>query len=305
MSLQTVTGVLASALATSGTFTVGYPGGANDRGKFASGTNAKLVLGGRLLSQPEDMTLSYGASTVTVTYKGATTMPAGTSWTFQFDEYGTGDVVADATSGAELYKDVKTVLINLGSPGAIDTDGVAEAQAVAGAADLTLDGDLVSDGVAVLDARYGRNVIIDSSGAGDTTQTATVYGTDYLGNTVIETIAFNGTTAVAGKKAFKTITRIAISAALAGNGFVGTGDVLGLPVYLPAGGLVLKEIEDGAIATSGTLVAGLAVNTPSTATTADVRGTYDPNSACDGSKGFALIAALPDPGFLGNPQYDG
>jgi hypothetical protein len=52
-------------------------------------------------------------------------------------------------------------------------------------------------------------------------------------------------------------------------------------------------------------VAGLATGTVSTATTADVRGTYDPNVACDGSKGFKLIVALQDPQFLGNPQYDG
>lgn len=305
MTIQTVTGVLAAAVATSGTFPVGYPGGAGDRGKFSLGVNAKLVVLGRVLSHPEDMTLSYGATSVTVTYKGTTTLPAGSPFTFQFDEVGAGDVVYDADSGVEIYKAGEIQIWNLGSAGTADVDGICAAQAIAGAADADIDGALASGGVATLDARYGRNVLVDSTDAGDTTQTITVTGTDCYGNTMVETIAMNGTTAVAGKKAFKTVTQIAVSAALTGNLTVGTADVLGLPAFLPNSAYILKELEDGAAAVAGTVVAGLGVNTVSTATTADVRGTYDPNSACDGSKGLVLLVAVPDPKFLGNPQYDG
>lgn len=53
----------------------------------------------------------------------------------------------------------------------------------------------------------------------------------------------------------------------------------------------------------GTLVAGLAKNTKSTATTADARGTYDPVAACDGAVSFQLLALLPDPNDIGNVQY--
>jgi hypothetical protein len=60
-----------------------------------------------------------------------------------------------------------------------------------------------------------------------------------------------------------------------------------------------------ASASAGTFVAGLSVNTISTATTADVRGTYDPSAACDGSKAFELLVNLSDPTFKGVPQYDG
>ena len=59
--------------------------------------------------------------------------------------------------------------------------------------------------------------------------------------------------------------------------------------------------------TAGTFVAGLAVNTASTATTADVRGTLDPNSACNGARRFKLIMDPPRDSylFLGNSQYAG
>lgn len=55
----------------------------------------------------------------------------------------------------------------------------------------------------------------------------------------------------------------------------------------------------------GTLVAGLAKNTVSTATTADVRGTYDPTTAADGTVTFGILLASRDVSFLGNDQFIG
>jgi hypothetical protein len=43
----------------------------------------------------------------------------------------------------------------------------------------------------------------------------------------------------------------------------------------------------------------------STATTGDVRGTYDPNAAADGARVFELVVALMEPGDLGMPQFAG
>lgn len=53
----------------------------------------------------------------------------------------------------------------------------------------------------------------------------------------------------------------------------------------------------------GTMVVG-DQTTPS-ATTGDVRGTYDPAVACDGAKAFALLIAASDPTYKGVDQYDG
>lgn len=63
---------------------------------------------------------------------------------------------------------------------------------------------------------------------------------------------------------------------------------------------VVIEIQP---AVSGTAVAG--VTSAATATTGDVRGTYDPASACDGALAFQLLVALADPTAQGVPQYAG
>lgn len=166
------------------------------------------------------------------------------------------------------------------TPVALSATAVAAAQAVAGAGNLTINGASASGGVATLDV--ARAVSIVSSSAGDTTQTATVYGTDYWGVPVVETISFNGTSTVNGKKAFKTVTRVAISAALAGNGSVGSTDIFGLPYRADNRGAVLTA-WDSAFVTTGTFTAAVTTS-PATATTGDVRGTYLVPSASDGSK---------------------
>ncbi len=298
MSRQIVEGILAAAVANAGTFTVSYPSGTT-RGNFSTGVDAKLVINDQVLSQPADIGLSYGASSVTVTNRTGATWAAGSHFFFQFDQSGAENFVS--VSGVEVYAPITLALIELGSPLTLDADGICAAQNIAEAGDLDIDGALASGGTVTLDVP--RNVIADSGGAD--TAVLTVYGTDVHGEEMVESITLNGTTAVPGVKAFKTITRVAASAQISNSAFLGTGDVLGLPVRLPSAGYVLKELEDGAAASSGTLVAGLALDTESTATTADVRGTYDPNSACNGSKAFALICALPNPTFLGQPQYAG
>jgi hypothetical protein len=120
-------------------------------------------------------------------------------------------------------------------------------------------------------------------------------------NVLVESSASG--TSFTGKKAFKTVTRIAVSADVTAA-TVGTGDVLGLPAFLGQTGYVLKELQDGAAATAGTLVAGIQTAAGSTATTGDVLGTYDPNAACDGSKSFQLVVVMPDT-YAGIPQFAG
>ena len=116
-----------------------------------------------------------------------------------------------------------------------DPDGFAEAQAAAAAGDLTLDGTLVTDGVGVVDDP--KCVQINTNTATNNTQTLTVYGTDEYNVPMLERLAFNGTTAAYGTKAFKTVTRAEVSAALAGTVTVGTSDILGLP-------FALRDLED-------------------------------------------------------------
>jgi hypothetical protein len=181
-------------------------------------------------------------------------------------------------------------------PAAKSATAVCAAQAVLAAGNATINGASATGGVATFD--YARTVNVDSTGAGDTTQSVTVTGTDYWGQAQTETIAMNGTTAVAGDKGFLTITQVAVSAALAGNLTVGNEDVFGLPYRVTNAGYLLRTGWNNAVAdNAGTFVA--ADTATATATTGDVRGTFAPSSAADGAKrlviGIALTAAQAGP----------
>jgi len=175
-------------------------------------------------------------------------------------------------------------------PAAKSATAVCAAQAVAAAGNATINGASATGGVATFD--YARTVNVDSTGAGDTTQTVTVTGTDYWGQAQTETIALNGTTLVAGQKSFKTITAVAVSALLAGNLTVGNEDVFGLPYRVTDAGYLLRTGWAGAVADDAGTFAAADTTSPATATTNDVRGTYAPSSAANGTNRLVIAIGL-------------
>lgn len=291
MSYDVVETTLASSVADAATFTVSYPDN-RDEGSYTGARNHAAVSHtyGEI-----DASFAFGASEITITNNSGLTLAAGTKFWIQLDRVGRNDTNhtyanPDKMAGAGL------IAISLGAPDAADADGAVASQAATAASGLAtgINGALASGGVATFDVP--RNVVAAWTG----TSVLTVTGTDEYGNTVVESSASG--TSLAGKKAFKTVTGISVSADVTGL-TVGTGDVLGLPCYLPSTGYVIAELEDGAAASAGTVVAG--DTTTATATTGDVRGTYDPNSAMDGGKVITLIAAIADPGDKGVAQYAG
>jgi len=172
-------------------------------------------------------------------------------------------------------------------PIALVTNGICAQQTLAAAGNATLNGSLASGGTVTLDVP--RNVIIDAAGVA--TAVLTIYGTDVYGIPMSEAITLNGTTAVSGKKAFKTITRVAASAA-ATDFFVGTGDVFGLPIRANSRNYV-QTAWNGAFVTTGTFVAAVTTD-PATTTTGDVRGTFAPADAADASKRLTLWVFVAD-----------
>ena len=172
-------------------------------------------------------------------------------------------------------------------PVALDADGICAQQTLAAAGNALINGALASSGTVTLDVP--RNVIIDAAGAA--TAVLTVTGTDVYGIPMSEAITLNGTTAVAGKKAFKTITRVAASAA-ATDFFVGTGDVFGLPIRANSRNYV-QTAWGGAFVTTGTFTAAVTTS-PATTTTGDVRGTFAPADAADASKRLTLWVFVAD-----------
>lgn len=312
MSVTTISGVTAAAVATAGTITVSYPPGTT-RGDFVLGARHRLSVMGRVFSAPELITVSLGALSAVITYQGATTIPAGSRFTAELDRNTDGNSLKTSQLGVDKFitpgqetfcYPLKEVAISLGNPTALSTTAVIATTAVAAAGVVAIAGTKAAGGVvASLGAPTGRGIQIVSSNAGDTTQTVTIRGKDMYGQPMAATMSLNGTTVVQGTKAFASISSVTASAALVGNLSVGDNDVLGLPVYLPNGTFIWRETQDGAVATAGTIVAGLGIATVATATTGDVRGTYKPNNATDGTKACVLLAAIPEPNFYGQAQF--
>jgi len=183
-------------------------------------------------------------------------------------------------------------------PATISATAVCAAQAVAAAGNATINGTSASGGVATFNCC--RNVSIVSSSASDTTQTVTVTGTDYWGQAQTSLLTINGTTTVNGLKGFKTISRVAVSAAFVGNLSVGMGDTFGLPYKVTDAGYLLRTGWAGAVAdNAGTFTA--ADTATASSSTGDVRGTFLPAStASNGTRrlviaiGLTAAAAGPD-----------
>lgn len=298
--IVTIPGTIAAIVNQGGTFVVNYPKGF-DGGSFARGVNVKLAVGSNaFFSSPEDFTVAYGASAATITYNGVSALAAGAAFILQLDTLGAKNATVDPASGMEIFDPVSLGIINLGQPPAASANAIYLSAALTAAAlkGQTLTGAIVSGGVAIIAARTGRNIVAAWTGAA----VLTVRGFDMYGKAITESSAAG--TAFTGKKAFAKVTSIQVSADVTAL-TVGTGVVLGLPVYLPNTGMILKETQDGAPAVAGTIVGGLVLTTKPTATTADNRGTYAPNTAPDGTHNYSLLAALPAETFLGATQYAG
>ena len=294
---DTIAVTIGSTVAIGGTFTANYPTG-KGAGDYRGGDDHTIISHSApaLFAKDGDFSIAYGSSDLTVTILRGRGFTAGDIINLNLDRASIGPgeevVMADPVKMAAIT----IVRINLGKPSASDSDGAVASQAATAAGGLAtgINGALASGGVATFDVP--RNVVAAWTG----TAVLTVTGTDEYGNVVRESSASG--TSLTGKKAFKTVTAVSTSADITGL-TVGTSKVLGLPVFLSNAVEVLKEIEDGAAATSGTVVAG--DTTAATATTGDVRGTYAPNGTPNGSLRFELIVALQSPEYLGVSQFAG
>lgn len=177
---------------------------------------------------------------------------------------------------------------DLGAPVALNASGILSAQSIATAGSATVFAAaynaILTNGL----AKYGRNITVVASGVA--TSNVTVFGLDYLMQPMSESFTLNGTTPVAGKKAFKFVTIITFGATAATTINVGWGDLLGIP-YRATKTTITNELTAGASPTAGTLVAGASATAAQTATSADPRGTYAPNQATDGVKTYEFVFA--------------
>lgn len=189
---------------------------------------------------------------------------------------------------------------NFGAPAAADADGAVASQDLTAAGVFSgagIAGALASGGVATFD--IPRNVVAAWTGAA----VITITGTDKYGEVVKESSASG--TSLAGKKAFKTITGVAVSADVTGL-TVGSGDVLGLDYRVDANGLLFARANNAIDA--GTFVPAVTTD-PATATTGDTRGTFAPAVALNGTNtlqvGYLIANPATKVGAYGVAQFGG
>ncbi len=209
------------------------------------------------------------------------------------DEFFAGAPYAGGINGSNRGVPIKLVhqqqIIN---PIAGDVDGLVTAAGSgnnAAAGNVPIDGAFLNAVSGFGDISTPRNIIIDSTSASDTTQVITLTGRDLMGNPQVENITINGTTEVAGKKAFSVIESITNSVVFVGNLTVGTSITLaniefGLDVQLLNLFDIVNQV-DGAGAQQGDqsnwTVAD--VTDPPTAITGDTKGTFNADGLPDGA----------------------
>jgi hypothetical protein len=285
MSSASTTAYLASDVATSGTFTAAYPAGTS-QAVFGQAVSHKMYALGAEYSAPKDFTVAF-TSVITVTWLGATTMPAGTTVRLGLDILG-----ADVDDDVQLNKQIVRapfVGFYFGAPITAAANSYALSQSVGAGAAFALNG-----------ARGGtpdvpRNVVAAWTG----TAVVTVRGTDVDGALLTEASPSGAT--FTGKKAFASITSVTSSAAITAA-TVGCGLQLGFPARISATTQVVYEVKNGVVAApTGTSTVGITI--ASTATTGDVRGTYAPLTPTDGLTSYTLIIISAAPDDRGVPQY--
>src|SRR5690349_10164658 len=147
MSFKTAKVTLSADVADNGTITVAYPAG-TDSGTFA-GTFAHQAWASGLQAQlkaPADFTVSFGTSSITVTYLGSTTLPKGSYVNFQFDTLGNDTRSIDTNvDNVHNVAPLTPFVINLGAPDALDADGICTSAIIT--ASGTIGGALASGGV--------------------------------------------------------------------------------------------------------------------------------------------------------------
>ena len=142
---------------------------------------------------------------------------------------------------------------------------------------------------AVVVTDFPRALTYVSSSASDT-GTILLTGYDQYKSLQTELITLTGTTPVAGKKAFVYIASVTpVSATLVGNLSIGTSAIFGLGMAIDAGSFnsSWKLISGAQTADAGTVVFADRTS-PATSTTGDVRGTYAPAAAPNGTTAYVL-----------------
>lgn len=180
-------------------------------------------------------------------------------------------------------------------PLTVQTNNVATTQHMTASTALTL---TAGTGVTAGTAPNGSGsavIVFDVARAVSLTSTAnlsgmnfTVRGFDEYGQPLTATRAGPNNNTVNTTKTFKSVLSVTPSATDGANNVtVGSSDIFGLAYYCADAGYIMPKWAETLAQDAGTFVAGVTTD-PATATTGDVRGTYTPSSASNGTRRLVI-----------------
>ena len=139
-----------------------------------------------------------------------------------------------------------------------------------------------------------RGVQVLSSNTTDVSAlTITAY--DAYTQPVTELVTLTPGTAALSKKTYSSVASIALgTTGLIGALSIGTSDVFGLPFILPDINDVVSVKWASVLANDAGTAVKADATSPATTSTGDVRGTYKPSSASNGSRRLTITQYLPD-----------
>jgi hypothetical protein len=272
-----------------------YPSGKTE-GYFFAGYNHTMSIDGAFFRCPRDFIISTSTDYLVLTWRGDTPIPSGTLLNIQMDAPG-GDFYLDQRTGVTVQNMVMcgTYLVNLGSPNASEPEWFVSSAEISASQSLKLINQIPD---------CPRNIMINSS-KDNSHCTFTIEGEDVYARGMLEKIQGPSSETTHGNKAFHKIHKITSSHPCNGKISIGTGNRIGLPMYLPSPGFLMREMISGITHTTGTILCGEKL--PPSAITGDCRGTYTPyeETMLNGKNSFYLMFALPNPGNIGMPDYTG
>jgi len=287
--------ILDNALPVNGVLSFPYPEGKNE-GHFFSSVNHTLAVDGVFFRSPRDFIITTESDRIILTWRGEFTLRAGTLLNLQLEIPG-GDFHFDNKTGVTVLNMVSSPLfmVNLGAPDPMDEHYWVAPTAISEAAPLKL---------TRMNISTARNVVIYSN-SDNAHCTFTIEGEDIYHRTMLEKVTASSTGVAEGKRGFARVHRIIPSHACNGEIWIGTGYKLGLPVFLPSPGYLIREIINGSAITGG-IITSAETAVPS-ATTGDRRGTYTPPQEFQttGKNNIHLLLSLLNPGNIGIPDYAG
>lgn len=140
------------------------------------------------------------------------------------------------------------IRLTVGALATADDDGICASQTPSGAGNLTIAGALASGGSVTLDKP--RRILV-TTGSDESAKTLTIYGTNWYGQSITETMTGPNATTGYTTYDFATVTRVAVSAAFTGAVKVGTNGIASSPpIFLDPYGLGPTSIQ---VVVSGTV----------------------------------------------------